>query len=76
MSYGVTPRGDVADDTSERIDFDEIRDQAKLERPKMIVAGIGIIGKRRTKVAAHLSVAELKVRMTIVGTMIVTGVGS
>src|SRR3954464_2324169 len=32
VSYGVT-------DSDERIDFDQVRDRAKAERPKMIVAG-------------------------------------
>jgi len=32
VSYGVT-------DSDERIDFDQVRDRAKTERPKMIVAG-------------------------------------
>ncbi len=37
VSYGVTPAGD--DESGERIDFDEVRDLARRERPKMIVAG-------------------------------------
>ena len=39
MSYGVTPRDVDAPDTGERIDFDQVRDRAKAERPRLIVAG-------------------------------------
>jgi glycine hydroxymethyltransferase len=38
VAYGVTPREGDADD-GERIDFDQVRDRAKAERPKLIVAG-------------------------------------
>lgn len=38
VSYGVTPRDDESA-ASERIDFDEVRDRAKTERPRLIVAG-------------------------------------
>ena len=37
VSYGVTPASD--DGTGERIDFDQVRDLAKRERPALIVAG-------------------------------------
>jgi glycine hydroxymethyltransferase len=37
VSYGVTPANDV--DGGERIDFDQVRDLAHRERPKLIVAG-------------------------------------
>jgi glycine hydroxymethyltransferase len=37
VSYGVTPAGDG--DGGERIDFDELRDLAIRERPRLIVAG-------------------------------------
>ncbi|HUD68866.1 MAG TPA: serine hydroxymethyltransferase [Acidimicrobiales bacterium] len=38
VDYGVTPRDDESA-SSERIDFDEVRDRAKSERPRLIVAG-------------------------------------
>ncbi|MGI8984670.1 MAG: serine hydroxymethyltransferase [Acidimicrobiales bacterium] len=37
VSYGVTPAG--AAESGERLDYDQIRDLAKAERPKAIVAG-------------------------------------
>src|SRR5271155_1134485 len=37
VAYGVTPAND--DGTGERIDFDQVRDLAKKERPRLIVAG-------------------------------------
>src|SRR5580658_1611926 len=37
VSYGVTPANDEG--TGERIDFDQVRDLAKRERPRLIVAG-------------------------------------
>src|ERR1700728_3354525 len=37
VAYGVTPATD--DGTGERIDFDQVRDLAKRERPRLIVAG-------------------------------------
>ena len=38
VTYGVMPRDDGSA-SSERIDFDQVRDQAKSERPRLIVAG-------------------------------------
>ena len=38
VDYGVTPREDGSA-SSERIDFDQVRDRAKSERPRLIVAG-------------------------------------
>ena len=38
VDYGVTPRDDGSP-SSERIDFDQVRDRAKSERPRLIVAG-------------------------------------
>jgi glycine hydroxymethyltransferase len=37
--YGVTPASDDAEAPGEVIDFDEVRDRAKSEQPKLIVAG-------------------------------------
>jgi glycine hydroxymethyltransferase len=37
VAYGVTPASE--DGTGERIDFDQVRDLAKRERPRLIVAG-------------------------------------
>jgi glycine hydroxymethyltransferase len=37
VAYGVTPAND--DGTGERIDFDQVRDLARAERPRLIVAG-------------------------------------
>src|SRR5665213_3585605 len=37
VAYGVTPAND--DGTGERIDFDQVRDLAMRERPRLIVAG-------------------------------------
>lgn len=39
VSYGVTPRNDGDDGAGERIDFDQVRDVAKSEHPRLIVAG-------------------------------------
>jgi glycine hydroxymethyltransferase len=39
VAYGVTPRDADGPGTGERIDFDQVRDQAKSERPRLIVAG-------------------------------------
>jgi glycine hydroxymethyltransferase len=39
VSYGVTPATDDPDAPGEVIDFDQVRDQAKSEQPKLIVAG-------------------------------------
>jgi glycine hydroxymethyltransferase len=39
VSYGVTPASDDPDAPGEVIDFDQVRDQAKSEQPKLIVAG-------------------------------------
>src|ERR1700728_1618426 len=39
VSYGVTPAGDDPAAPGEVIDFDQVRDQAKSEQPKLIVAG-------------------------------------
>jgi glycine hydroxymethyltransferase len=39
VSYGVTPASDDAAHPGEVIDFDEVADVAKRERPKLIVAG-------------------------------------
>ncbi|HEY8080674.1 MAG TPA: serine hydroxymethyltransferase [Acidimicrobiales bacterium] len=39
VSYGVSARLDGDEGASERIDFDEVRDRAKSERPRLIVAG-------------------------------------
>jgi len=39
VAYGVTPRDMDGSRTGERIDFDQVRDRAKAERPKLIVAG-------------------------------------
>jgi glycine hydroxymethyltransferase len=39
VSYGVTPASDDPEAPGEVIDFDQVRDQAKSEQPKLIVAG-------------------------------------
>jgi len=39
VSYGVTPRSDDPSHPGELIDFDQVADVAKTERPKLIVAG-------------------------------------
>jgi glycine hydroxymethyltransferase len=39
VAYGVTPRSDDPDRPGEVIDFDQVADVAKRERPKLIVAG-------------------------------------
>ncbi len=39
VDYGVTPRDVDGPGTGERIDFDQVRDRAKAERPRLIVAG-------------------------------------
>ena len=39
VSYGVTPASDDPAAPGEVIDFDEVRDRAKSEQPKLIVAG-------------------------------------
>ena len=39
VSYGVTPRNDDPDAPGEMIDFDNVRDMALQNRPKLIVAG-------------------------------------
>jgi glycine hydroxymethyltransferase len=39
VAYGVSPRDVDGPGTGERIDFDQVRDRAKAERPKLIVAG-------------------------------------
>jgi glycine hydroxymethyltransferase len=39
VSYGVTPANDDPEAPGEVIDFDEVRDRAKSEQPKLIVAG-------------------------------------
>jgi glycine hydroxymethyltransferase len=39
VAYGVTPASDDASHPGEVIDFDEVADVAKRERPKLIVAG-------------------------------------
>ena len=39
VAYGVTPRDADGPGTGERIDFDQVRDRAKAERPRLIVAG-------------------------------------
>src|SRR5580700_3943472 len=39
VAYGVTPASDDPDRPGEVIDFDEMADMAKRERPKLIVAG-------------------------------------
>ncbi|HEV3213626.1 MAG TPA: serine hydroxymethyltransferase [Acidimicrobiales bacterium] len=39
VTYGVTPRDAVGSGTGERIDFDQVRDRAKAERPRLLVAG-------------------------------------
>jgi glycine hydroxymethyltransferase len=39
VAYGVTPRDADGPRTGERIDFDQVRDRAKAERPRLIVAG-------------------------------------
>ena len=39
VSYGVTPRDADGPRTGERIDFDQVRDRAKAEHPRLIVAG-------------------------------------
>jgi glycine hydroxymethyltransferase len=39
VSYGVAARDVDGPGTGERIDFDEVRDRAKSERPRLIVAG-------------------------------------
>jgi glycine hydroxymethyltransferase len=39
VAYGVTPRDENGPGTGERIDFDQVRDRAKAERPRLIVAG-------------------------------------
>ena len=39
IAYGVTPRAPEGVTDGERIDFDQVRDVAKRERPRLIVAG-------------------------------------
>ena len=39
VSYGVTPASDDPEHPGEVIDFDQVRDRAKAEQPKLIVAG-------------------------------------
>jgi glycine hydroxymethyltransferase len=39
VAYGVTPRDADGPGTGELIDFDQVRDRAKAERPRLIVAG-------------------------------------
>ena len=39
VAYGVSPRDADGPGTGERIDFDQVRDRAKSERPRLIVAG-------------------------------------
>jgi glycine hydroxymethyltransferase len=39
VSYGVTPASDDPEGPGEVIDFDQVRDRAKSEQPKLIVAG-------------------------------------
>jgi glycine hydroxymethyltransferase len=39
VDYGVTPASDDPDVPGEVIDFDQVRDRAKSEQPKLIVAG-------------------------------------
>jgi glycine hydroxymethyltransferase len=39
VAYGVTERDLDGPGTGERIDFDQVRDRAKAERPRLIVAG-------------------------------------
>jgi len=39
VTYGVTPRDVDGPRSGERIDFDQVRDRAKAERPRLIVAG-------------------------------------
>jgi glycine hydroxymethyltransferase len=39
VDYGVTPASDNPDVPGEVIDFDQVRDRAKSEQPKLIVAG-------------------------------------
>jgi glycine hydroxymethyltransferase len=39
VAYGVNPRDLDGPGTGERIDFDQVRDRAKAERPRLIVAG-------------------------------------
>ena len=39
VAYGVTPRDADGPRTGERIDFDQVRDRAKAEHPKLLVAG-------------------------------------
>jgi glycine hydroxymethyltransferase len=39
VSYGVTPRSDDPSAPGEVIDFDQLRDLARAERPRLIVAG-------------------------------------
>jgi glycine hydroxymethyltransferase len=39
VAYGVTRRDVDGPNTGERIDFDQVRDRAKAERPRLIVAG-------------------------------------
>jgi glycine hydroxymethyltransferase len=39
VSYGVTPASDDPDHPGEVIDFDQVRDRAKSEQPRLIVAG-------------------------------------
>jgi glycine hydroxymethyltransferase len=39
VAYGVAPRDIDGPGTGERIDFDQVRDRAKTEHPKLIVAG-------------------------------------
>ena len=39
VAYGVTPRDADGPGTGELIDFDQVRDRAKSERPRLLVAG-------------------------------------
>jgi glycine hydroxymethyltransferase len=39
VAYGVSPRDADGPGTGERVDFDQVRDAAKSERPRLIVAG-------------------------------------
>ncbi len=46
VSYGVTPRSDDPDAPGELIDFDNVREQARTHRPKLIVAGATAYSRR------------------------------
>jgi glycine hydroxymethyltransferase len=46
VSYGVTPRSDDPDNPGELIDFENVREQARAHRPKMIVAGATAYARR------------------------------